>query len=108
MFGTYFQSDQDRQQILRERARRLIADARRGVTTSTDLSPPAERTSPGGTSTFYVKHPKWCCDLLQPRIPSFLFLAGMEVQTPGSSGSPQRQLSIQSNHSSPSKVSVVY
>lgn len=70
------QSDQDRQQILRERARRLIADARRGVTSSTELSPSAEKSSPG---------------------------AGMEVQTPGSSGSPQRQLSIQSNHSSPSK-----
>ncbi|XP_026276335.1 EH domain-binding protein 1 isoform X1 [Frankliniella occidentalis] len=71
--GEITQNDQDRHQQLRERARRLIADARLGVAASADITPSIEK------------------------------LPSSDIQSPGSSGSPQRQLSVQSNNSSPSK-----
>lgn len=109
MIETCFQSDQDRQQILRERARRLIADARRGVTSSTDQSPSTERMSPGGMHTFIsASQSNYCTFLPQWTILPYFLSGEMEVQTPGSTGSPQRQLSIQSNHSSPSKVGIFH
>lgn len=73
--GDASQSDSDRQLQLRERARKLIADARLGVAgaASTDVTPSSDK------------------------------MVGTGIQTPGSNSSPQRQLSTQSNHSSPSK-----